>query len=199
MKRTHGFTLIELVVALALAGASVAIGVGAVAFIGDQHATGVAAAKASARQALARAELTGWIRGAKVLPRSDGPAFQVIDGRLSDTSDELSFLTITPTVVDDRYTVVRLYVDRDSTTIERGLIAELQAWPEGRGARIEIEPSVASLDVRAIARSGADARAMEGWVSSSTLPAAVELRFAPSAENAALFRVPMLIALGDER
>lgn len=197
----RGFTLIELTVAVVLAGAVVAIAYGAVAFVSDQHESTSTRADEVARHAAARRQLARWLAGARVLPQGEGPAFQGVDGAAeAGDDDQVSFLLSGSTSVDRRYTVVRLYVDRDPGSTEQGLVAELRSWRgEGRES-IVVEPGVRTLDARYLVGRGDERRWLRSWISSSLLPRAVELRFGGHPDSVPeLYRIPLTVALSESR
>lgn len=201
MRPRAGFTLIELTVVLTLAAAVVALGYRTVEFVSARYQAGNSRAEEIARQASARRELAQWIAGARVLPRAEGPAFEGVDAQSdAGADDELSFLTIAPTSIDPRYTVVRLFIDRDSATEERGLVAELRQWLGSDRQSFELEATVSTLDVSYVTGSENDRRRLGNWISASLLPRAVELRFGEQDESLAdLFRVPLVVALEGAR
>jgi hypothetical protein len=97
---------------------------------------------------------------------------------------------------------VRLYVDRDPSTVERGFVASVREW---RGAgpeeRLELVPAATGLRIRYLSALSAQPVWLPSWISSSVLPRAVEMRVeAPTADSVPpLLRLPLLVSLGGER
>ncbi len=170
-------TLLEIVVALAIAGAVVAAGYAAFASITDHRRRADGATETVARAAAIRESLRGWIAGARLSPEESGPPFRGIDGVHRDHPDDVvAFLTSAPTPLGGGLAILRLGIDRDDETPERGLVVELAEWRGAAATRVEIEPRAVGLDIRYLSGlAGRDAW-LPSWISSSLLPRAVELR-----------------------
>jgi prepilin-type N-terminal cleavage/methylation domain-containing protein len=198
----RGMTLLELVVGLTVTGLVLSAGYAAFSSVTDHHARAEAATSAVSRAAAARRTLSRWLEGARLTVEDGGPPFQGLDGfhdGLPD--DELTFLTVTgghPGVME---TVLRLYVDRDSATPERGLSAELSEWRGTTLRRIEVEPAAISLDFRYFTRMLGHGEWLASWISSTVLPAGVELRLGAVKGDSlpALLRLPVAVPLGSRR
>ena len=97
------------------------------------------------RAAAQRRTLLAWLEGARLTVDQDGPQFRGLDGTADAVpDDELTFLTTAQTPLAAAESVVRLYIDRDTLTPERGLTAELWSWHSLRRSRIE--PSTSFSD-----------------------------------------------------
>jgi hypothetical protein len=195
-------TLLELVVALAVTGAALAAGYGAFAGVVDSRQALTTATDSVARSAGVRRVLVDWLGGARVGLGSDGPDFRGLDGvagHLPD--DELTFTTDAVTPLGDGGTLVRLFVDRDPRTPERGLTATLAEWGGTRAARMELAPDVEGLDVRYASRVFGGVRWLPSWISRSVLPLAVEITFSPAMGDTlpALLDLPITGLVGDGR
>jgi prepilin-type N-terminal cleavage/methylation domain-containing protein len=191
-------TLLELMVGLAIAGLAVSTGYTALSGIAD-HGERAARALDEATTAAGRRRLIlGWLRGARLDVERPGATFRGLDGIRDDLpDDELTFLTTTATDVSDVATVVRLFIDRDSLTPERGFTAELARWPHPETVRVELDRSVAGLDCRYLTRMFATSEWLPSWISGSVLPLGVELRLVPAPGDTLpkLLSLPLLSAL----
>jgi type II secretory pathway pseudopilin PulG len=195
-------TLLELVVALTITSAALAAGYGALAGVMDRRETMTAATDAAARASGVRGTLADWLGGARVGLGSGGPDFSGLDGTAGDRpDDELSFTTDALTPVGDGATVVRLIVDRDPQTAERGLTAILTPWAGTAPRRIELAPAVGGLDVRYASSVFGRVRWLPGWISRTVLPRAVEITLSPGVGDTlpALLSVPLTVLVSDGR
>lgn len=201
MRPRGGMTLVELMVGLVIVGAALGAGYGAFAGVSDQRQRAVAAMDEAARDALVRRTLVEWLRGARLTVEQGGPPFVGVDGRRGDDpDDELSFLTTAPTSLGAGDALVRLYIDRDDDTAERGLVAVIGEWRGTRTERIELVPGATGLDARYL--FGFRGRGwLPGWISSSILPLGVELVLTAPEEEAIppLLRHPIRVATGPSR
>ncbi len=185
-------TLLELVVGLTVTALVLAAGFGAVAMLGDRRAAAAEVVREDARAAAVRWTLTDWLAGARLTVEQSGPAFRGLDGTRDDLpDDELSFLTTARTPLGERETVVRLFVDRDPATPERGLTAELIEWPGQAARRLEIEPKAAGLDARYRTRMASVGLTLPSWISSTVLPAGIEVTLSAAAGDS----LPPVLAL----
>jgi prepilin-type N-terminal cleavage/methylation domain-containing protein len=197
-----GMTLLELIVGLTITGMALSAGYGALASILDHRAAADARIDGLSRSAAHRRTLLSWLEGARLVVDQDGPPFRGLDGtwrHLPD--DELSFLTTAETPLGAAESVVRLYIDRDTLTPERGLTAELSAWRSLTRERVEIEPRAAGLDLQFATQMLGRDEWLPSWISSTVLPAGVEVRL--SAEEGdtlpALLRLPLTAPIGGGR
>jgi hypothetical protein len=195
-------TLVELLAGMVVAGAAIAGGYGALAAVLDQRDRVEAAIAATVRGAAERRTLAAWISGARLTADDRAIQFRGMDGYFDDLpDDELSLLTTTPTPASDGETVVRLYVDRDSLTSERGLVAELSAAGSATAERIEIEAAAAGLEARYLTRMLGRAEWLPSWISSTLLPLAVELTVVPAPGDSlpGPLRLPILVPVRTAR
>jgi prepilin-type N-terminal cleavage/methylation domain-containing protein len=198
----RGMTLLELMVGLTVTGLVLSAGYAAFSSVTDHRARAEAATGAISHAAAARRTLSRWLEGARLTVDDGGPPFQGLDGvhdGLPD--DELTFLTTTgghPGVME---TVLRLYVDRDSATPERGLSAELSELRATTLRRVEVEPAAISLDFRYFTRMLGHGEWLASWISSTVLPVGVELRLGAAKGDSlpALLRLPVAVPLGSRR
>ncbi len=191
-------TLLELVVGLTIAGLAVSTGYAALAGIADHGARAVGVTDATTTAAAKRRLLLAWVRGARLDVDRAGADFRGLDGtRDGVPDDELAFLTTTATEVSDGSTLVRLFIDRDSLTPERGLTAEISRWPRQESRRIEIAEGVSGLDCRFLTRMLGEDEWLPSWISGTVLPLGVELRLIPAATDTLprLLSLPLVAAL----
>jgi hypothetical protein len=194
-------TLLELMVGLAVTGLVLAAGYAALASMADHRQRAAQALDESARAASIRRTLAGWLAGARLTPEGTGPEFRGVDGvDGGHDDDELSFLTTAAAAPGGGEPAVRLFVDRDPETAERGLVAELGGWRGAARERVELAPSARGLDVRYLSGISLEPVWLPSWISSSVLPRAVEMRVDADPDSLPpLLRLPILVALGDAR
>lgn len=195
-----GMTLIELVVALVIAGAGIASGYQAYATISDRRSVAAAHADSTARSFAVRAMLANWLSNARLTIEDDEVVFRAVDGARHPgtrerSSTDLVFLTSAPSPVSRHGTIVHLFVARDSG--DNGLTAELSEWRGPRLARLRLDPSIEGMSIEFLPATGSRDPAMSSWVSSTILPATVRLRFVARAPDLLppLLRLPLTIGL----
>ncbi len=191
-------TLLELVVGLTVTGLVLTAGFGALGVLGDRRQAVEATATAEARAAAERQALVDWLGGARLVADEGGPEFRGLDGvrdRMPD--DQITLLTTALTPLGQGDMIVRLYVDRDSATPERGFTAAFAEWRGTAVSRVELDPRVAGFDVRYRSARLERQDWFPSWVSSTLLPAGVEIRLLPASGDSlpALLRLPILVPL----
>jgi len=191
----RGMTLLELIVGLTVTALVLTTGFAAAAAIGDRRGQLETAMDAVARQATARAEIMSWVSGATLLADEGGPQFRGLDGVRQDA--QLTFLTTSPTPLGAGNVIVRLYVDRDDATPERGLTVAFAEWRGTATTRIELDPRVQGLDIRYLSSFQFRSGWLPSWISSTLMPAGVELLpvAAPGDTLPPLLRLPILVPL----
>ncbi|MGQ0813167.1 MAG: PulJ/GspJ family protein [Gemmatimonadota bacterium] len=190
-----GMTLMEVVVALSLASVVSTIGYAAFSAVVDESETMVARG-GNVRAAMVRRTITDWLHSAILLPGVEASSFRALDGvHEDDALDELQFVTAAPTALKARVSLVRLYIDTDSTTSERGLVAELREWSGRRQLRVQLDTLVSGLDGRYASRLLGDRDWLPSWVSSSVLPDKAELRLSGPAIDP-LLSLPIVTVVG---
>ncbi len=190
-----GFTLIELIVSLTITGAVLSAGFAAFRTVLDRRDVAAAMLDEIARAAGERELLRSWIEAAR-LPHQGEPAFAGLDalsGKLPD--DNLTLLTAATAELDGVEAIVRLGVDRDERTPERGLVARLTSWPAGERRTVEIDRRVTGLELRYFSLPLGDRGWLPSWVSSTILPSGVELRLIGDSLPP-LLRLPLLVPVG---
>lgn len=190
-----GFTLVELIVSLTITGAVLSAGFAGFGAILDRRDASASVLDEVNRSAGERELLRSWIEAARV-PHQGEPAFAGLDalyGKLPD--DGLTFLTAAATDLEGGATVVRLAVDRDERTAERGLVAYLTSWPAGVRRTVEIDARVSGLELRYYSVPLGDRGWLPSWVSSTILPSGVEIRLLGDSLPP-LLRLPLLAPIG---
>lgn len=176
--RQNGFTLVELLVALTVAGLVVAAAHAALGALSDAASRSRAAREPVQAGAAARAMLEGWMRAAAA-PDSTRPFLGThrTDGR--EAVDELSFFISDAGSLRPGPQRVRLWVDRDLLTPAQGLLAELRPVRGGGPAppeTLQIAAAATGLTARYLVRLDGRDRWLAEWQSELLLPRAVELR-----------------------
>lgn len=187
-----GMTLIELLVAMTIAGIALAAGYGMLTMLLDNRERLEEASERAARASALRHSLISWLEGAQVARGANGPRYRGIDGIRDDhPDDELTFFTSAPTPLGSSETIVRLFIDRDEETREEGLTAQFTEYLGNRSVTVELAPEVEGLDAEYFSRVLGTDRWMPSWISSSVLPVGVRVTLtAPPAVD-----LPPLLAL----
>ncbi len=193
-----GMTLIEALIALIVTGIVLTLGYRAFASVIDHRRRADDATESVVRAAAIRESLRSWLAGARLVAQEGGPAFRGIDGTYGDMPDDaVTFLTGTRTPLGDVPAIMSLTIDRDDDTPESGLVAEFVEWRGTATARVQIEPLVVGLEIRYLSGVRGDPRWLPSWISSSVLPAGIELRLIakPGDSLPPLLERPLLVPL----
>lgn len=198
----RGVTALELVVALAITGLTAGIGSATLGWLSDNRDRLRDVATRTERAAAVRRTLIEWLEGAHgvMSPYSGNTiaVFQLLNiDEAGHKADQLFFTTSAPTPLGTGETVVRLYVDSDDRTPERGLVAELTAGPGAPSMHIQLDSTVAELDVRCLTDQLGSRRWLPNWTSTQLVPRGIELRLRPrrDAELDPLLRLPIRVAI----
>ncbi len=217
-----GLTLMELIVALTITGFALTVGYAGVSSIVDSRVRLDSAMARVAEDHGIRSSLASWIEGARAVteedgrradPRGsdqdagpgqptqsafDGPQFRGLDGvyRQFD-DDELWFLTTATTPLGRGEFIVRLFIDREDTTPMQGLVASIAEWRGTKSAQVTVDPAVSGLDIRYHTKIFGRNQLLPSWVSSTVLPAAVEVHLTatPGDTLQALLSLPLIVTL----
>jgi prepilin-type N-terminal cleavage/methylation domain-containing protein len=193
--RRGGFTLVEVIVGMAVAALAIAAGFGALAAVGDRARHAEDANVAALEGAAVRALLSDWLENSRLAHANE--RFQGIGAATSESGlDELIFPTTASTPLHEPTTLVRLYIDSDPETPERGLVAELSTGFDEERRRFELVPGAGTLALRYLPVVDAPHEWQEEWLL-GTRPAGVELvlQAAPGDTLPALLRLPLRVAL----
>ena len=210
-------TLLEVIVALTVAGAALAAGAAVLGFLTDQQARTGAQGITSA--SAVRSTMRLWTAEARLSTEGDAEFRGVPEGRASvtrlmpvhdDNDAELTFITVAPTDVAPSGTQVHFHIQKTAdATHARGLVAELTPWRRtGVPVIVSLAPNAVAFHARYLTSVFGRPLWQDSWISTSVLPAAVELRVVfdttstaePNDRAAqALLSLPMTIALAARR
>jgi prepilin-type N-terminal cleavage/methylation domain-containing protein len=199
---TAGFTLIEVVVGLTVGGIVLLTGFAALGSVQDRSEHAAAATTAALEGATARATLIDWIAAAIINANALQVGFEGSDAREQGLiSDELRFPTEAPTPRRVPTTAVRLFLDVDVNTAERGLVAEFVGMLGEQPRRLEIAPEAVGMSIRYLPISDTPVEWAESWIGQNQLPRAVEviLEDAPGEPLPPLLRFPIRVPLANAR
>ena len=206
MRRSaRGMTLLEVMVALTIAGVALAAGASVLGFLVDQRARSQADTIGAAVSV--RESLRTWLAAADLGTAGDarftGARMAAAPGEPARST--LDFVTRAPTPVaagGDARTRIRIAVRHQPGTAD-ALIAELQGEPRGSATTVLLAGDVASFSVRYRASVFGPPSWLDSWQSASVLPAVAEVRIGtitPSTQvGEALRTMPMTILLGERR
>jgi prepilin-type N-terminal cleavage/methylation domain-containing protein len=197
-----GFTLVELLVALAVAGIALTAGFAALATLQDRTAYATEAGVLILEGASTRAQLIDWIAGARLQDSRLRLRFQGLGAESHALpSDELYVPTTARTPLNMPVTLVRLYLDRDPVTPERGLVAELLGRQGDLPTRMELIPQVTEMRLRYLPDVDGPMEWTSVWEGQEALPRAVELTLVGSQEEPLppLLSLPIRVALATLR
>lgn len=190
MKRRHGTTVLELVVALVVTAAVAGIGAGTFAQVLDRRRDVLVAVQETERAAALRALVRDWITAGAVEAPAVTRQTATDSAVASAKGDALYFTTnaLTPArVADARF---RLYVDIDDRTGERGLSLEYRTAPNAPWQRRQLDAAIDAMYVEYLDQASAR------WVTTddaeSIVPLAARLTFSTdSRDRAILWQLPL--------
>jgi prepilin-type N-terminal cleavage/methylation domain-containing protein len=195
--RRGGFTLVEVVVGVAVGGIVLTAGFAALATVQDRSVHARDAAVLALEGATARATLVEWLATAQLQSSELGVRFEGLDAEEHGLEwDELSFPMRAPTILRAPATHVRLFLDTDPETPERGLVAELIGRLGDLPRRVELVPGATGLLIRYLPAVDGPVEWAESWVG-QPLPRAVELMLLddPADPLPALLRFPIRVTM----
>lgn len=202
MSRRGGFTLLEVLVGLIIASIALTAGFAALTFVGDRARAAEVATLTALEGATTRALLVEWLAGARGRSPNRAGSFQGQDGEAQGLdTDELIFPTTARTPLHVPNTLVRLYIDEDDETPERGLVAEMIERLQDEPRRFELVPSAARMTLRYLPDFGGSPGIewVDGWMMTQTrLPRAVEITLEPARGDSLplLLRYPIRVTMG---
>jgi len=208
LRARRGMTLIELIAAILLTGIMATVGTAAFTSIVDHREDIRRSTVETERAAATRELLRAWIvagtiqlqlgggpnvraRAAAVSQRAGGVTAAVTAG------DELTFTTTAPTPGLSAQTRVRLFIDDDENTPERGLTIEFQASTATPLQRLELDSTIKVMEVEILDRR--TNRWYPSKEAATVQPLAVRLTFSPEEGETipALLRLPFVFRIGD--
>lgn len=192
----RGLTAVELMVALAVTGLAAAIGTATLALLVDHRAPLREVSSRNERAAAVRRTLVAWLEDAhgplSPLSGSTVAAFELLDlKRRGHAADELLFTTSAPTPLGTSDALVRLYVDDDERTPERGLVAELTAWPGDRPLRVQLDSAVTGMEVLCLTDLSGSGKWLPSFLSPQAVPRGIQLQL----QSAAMAPIDPLLQL----
>jgi prepilin-type N-terminal cleavage/methylation domain-containing protein len=191
-----GFTLIEVLVALAVGAIVLTAGMAALATVHDRSEHARMANAEALEAAAVRSTLIDWLSSTQNVSQELGARFE---GRSADESelvwDELTFPTRARTSLRVPMTVIRLFIDEDPATREQGLVAELVGRLGDEPVRLELVPQAVGLRLRYLPYADPPVEWSPGWVGQPQLPRAVELTLFDLPEHPLppLLRLPLRV------
>ena len=209
--RRPGMTLLEVIIALTVAGAALATGAAVLGFLGDQQEKTGAQAIASANAV--RSTVRDWITDAELTTQGDASfngisSSRVLGDRDGTANDQLTFVTSAPTLLGASGTIIHLRMARGASDSVRGLVAELTPWrAAGKSTIVALDSAATGLRIRYLG-SIHDTRGWQReWVTTSVLPSAIEVNVqyaGPRGSDVdraahALMAIPMSVVLPGRR
>lgn len=193
-----GFTLMEVLIGLTVAALALTAGFATLGFLSDSDQPVDVASAQALRGATTRNLLTEWLSEARFRAGRRGEEFQGYDAEDYGTPmDSLVMPTSASTPLGVGTTVVRLYVDRDERTPERGLVAALTEQIADEPRIVELVPEVGSLDISyMVPVEGSTGEWVQSWFS-NRLPGAIRVVLGPNRDDTLppLLRYPLLVPL----
>jgi prepilin-type N-terminal cleavage/methylation domain-containing protein len=162
MTRRRGMTLMELVVAIALTGMMAAAGAATFASIIDHRRVIRESTVETERAAALREMIRTWVVSSSIqIQQGGGPRGLTSTARIgsnpnrmtsgvtaaAQTGDELTFTTSAMTPTPSSNTRVRLFVDGDPNTPEKGLSIEYQGANAAPLQRMQLDSAIGTLTV----------------------------------------------------
>ncbi len=198
LRSRAGFTLVELVVGITVGGIVLMAGFAALAALQDRSAHALEATTAALEGATARQTLIDWISSARYQTGQLGVQFEGLDQREHTLPwDELTFPTPAHTPLRAPLTVIRLHVDDDPTTPERGLVAEMSDRMDMEPVRFEVHPAVIGMRIRYLPVADVPVEWTESWSGQGALPRALEITLLEDPDDPLppLLRLPIRVPL----
>lgn len=196
--RRWGFTLVEVVVGLAVGGIVVLAGFAALAAVQDRSAHAAQATTRILEAATVRTTVVHWLSAARLQSGELGVEFEGLDAREHGLEwDELTFVTQADTPVDMPVVAVRLFIDTDPTTPEQGLAAELVGRLIDEPLVMELAPDAIGLRIRYLPALDGTVEWAESWAGMGQLPPGLEITLVedPATPLPPLLRYPILVAM----
>lgn len=195
-KSRAGFTLLELVVALAITSVALAAGYAALGSLVDRRQALDADVREVTRIAALRSHLTELLAGSSIDEAGTQSFRGVASLRDGVEDDAITFLTRAHTPLGDGPSIVRLFIARDAAGRPQGLAAEYAAWHGTAHSAALLDSTVRGLSVQYRASVVSDGEWQRTWLQPARLPVGVRVRLIAAAGDSLppLARVPMVIA-----
>ncbi len=198
VRGSAGFTLVEVMVAVAVGGIVLLAGLSALTTVQDRSEHALQATTRAREVATVRNTLIDWLTSAEVSLQELAANFEGQNAEdLELEWDELSFPTRSRTGLRTSPTAVRLFIDTDPETPEKGLVAELVGRIGAEPARFELVPRAVGLNLRYLPNVDGPVEWTDSWVGQPQLPRAVEFTLLddPDDRLPALLRMPIRVVL----
>jgi len=196
--RRSGFTLVEVLIGLTVAALALTAAFASLSFVSERSREAEVSTVQALEGATARAMLVEWLSGTRLQAPGRAGRFQGIEAEeRGEPSDTIVFPTTARTPLHVRNSVVRLYIDRNDTTPEIGLVADLWERAQDVPRRVELVPQAGELQIRYLPPVAEATEWLEGW-SQNNLPRAVELILVARRGDSlpSLLRLPLRVPLG---
>lgn len=175
----RGTSLLEAVVAISITATLALIGLEALRMLADGSVRLRYSTRDVVHAATTRRLLRTWLENASVFEAGGEPFQGTHRDHRSLPDDELSFLTTAPTPIGHGLVLVRLFIDRDIGTPERGLVAEFRQSGGVDASRLELVADADAVRFRYFTDLLGEPRWIETWTSSVLLPHAILLELSP--------------------
>jgi hypothetical protein len=173
-------------------------GFAALATVRDNSVAAREATTIALEGATARAALTEWLATAQLQSTELAVRFEGLDATESDLEwDELSFPMRAPSPLRTPVTYVRLFIDTDPETPERGLVAHMIGLRGEEPRPVELVREATGLLIRYLPAVDGPVEWAESWLDQPQLPRAVELTLVDTPEEPLppLLRLPIRVAM----
>ncbi len=172
----RGFALLEMVVALAVAGVVVLLVHQGVRVLFEVEARAAEARDEAARAAAVRRQVVSWLNAAVVEGSLDSWDFEGTPGASDDGMPDaaLSFVTLAPGPFEPGRAHLTLRIERDVETGASALVGTRDTLRPAAGAEVLVAGAT-GLAVRYLHTVDGDRTWTELWQSSARLPEAIEL------------------------
>lgn len=201
MRTRLGLTLLELQFGLLIVAVVASIGTATLSVLADARQNRLEdATNVLERDAALRRTIITWLEGAHTAIGGNATlsgAFQLIDAtRHGRDADVLVFTTSARTPLGTPETTVRLAIGEDNSG-PKGLVADMSSWPGGPTAQLQLDSTIASLDVRCLTNLLGGRRWVPNWVSTSVVPRGIELRLRGASNKSVspMLSMPIVVAL----
>jgi hypothetical protein len=166
-------TLLELISALVVGGLAVTIGFGVLRSRQEFGARIVAFYDGAVTDDQIRATLHLWLATAYMRPDRSSE-FRGVDGKHEGMDDAEVALETTSARLGQSV-AIRLMIDRDPKTRERGLVVELIDSGAYTPERIELAAAAVGLRIRYLSGLPSDTTWFPSWISKTVLPRGIEI------------------------
>jgi len=172
----RGFALLEVVVALTVAGVVALLAHQGVRVLFEVEARAAAARDEAARSAAVRRQMVSWLNAAVVEGSLDSWDFEGAPGATDEGFPDaaLSFVTLAPGPFEPGRAQLTLRIERDVETGASALVATRDTLRPAAGAEVLVAGAT-GLAVRYLHTVDDDRTWTESWQSSAQLPEAIEL------------------------